>query len=260
MGVPEAEWLHLAKGTPVGSKRRVRHLRERRVNMVVGNEPDRWFCYCQSCKEGQIVMKEHVRVTGVPAPKESESLALPLDLVNVLHADTATQAGVLGFLAHKNMDAVYLPPLYFSPSRKRLLIPSANGWLGRDTTERSMQKWLTFTVGTTFLGQTKPGLKQIAVVVEDPFSYYKVMWALRDFPEYTVFSSLGTSVSDALVMVLLSYQDVRFFYDGDKAGWKGAAVETSRFRAFGCKSQSMCAPNDMDPKDMTIEQIREHLK
>ena len=260
MALPEADWLARAKALPIGRTARIRHGREARINLVVGNDDGHWWAYCQSCKAGGKVQKDHVRVTGVPAPKDSESLVLPHDMVHIMQAEPALRDGVLGFVAHKNMDAMYLPPLWFSPSRKRLLLQTEHGWLGRDTTERSMQKWLTFTAGTTHLGDARPGKKQIAVVVEDPFSFYKVRWALQDQPEYTVFSSLGTAVKDALVMVLLGFHDVRMFYDGDAAGRKGAAVETSRFRAFGAKAHNMCAPEGMDPKDMTIDQIREHLK
>lgn len=259
MGLPDSDWLDRAKRLPVGRTVRVRHGSEKRLNLVVGNDEGHYWAYCQACKDGGKVTKDHVRITGV-APKESESLVLPHDMVHIMQAESAMRDGVLGFIAHKNMDAMYLPPLWFSPSRKRLLLQTEHGWLGRDTTERSPQKWLTFTAGTSHLGESRPGLKQIAVVVEDPFSHYKVKWALADSPEYTVFSSLGTAVKDALVMVLLGYHDVRMFYDGDAAGRKGAAVETSRFRAFGAKAHSMCAPEGMDPKDMTIEQIREHLK
>jgi len=253
------EWLHKAKALPIGGQRRVRHGNERRDNMTVGNEGDRWWAYCQACKVGGVEQKEHVRVTAQVAPKDSASLVLPHDMVHLLQAETAVRDGVLGFLATKNMDALYLPPLWFSPSRKRLLLQTQQGWLGRDTTERSMQKWLTFTAGTTLLGEHRGGVKETAVVVEDPFSFFKVRWALQDHPDIVVFSSLGTRVSDALSMMLLGYRKVLFFYDGDSAGMSGASSESHRFRAFGAKSFNVCAPLGKDPKDMTIDEIREHI-
>jgi hypothetical protein len=256
MALPESEWLHLAKRTSRGGSSRHLHLRERRPNLVVKNLDDRYTAYCMACKQGAVHLKEHVRVTGIAAPVGSTSLILPTDMTPLGMATKDVLDGVLGFLAHKNMDAQYIERharMFFSRSRMRLILQFPEGYMGRDTTERSPQKWLTFDRQTHL---SSAGGHRMAVVVEDPFSFLKARWALLGWP-IDVYSSLGTQVPDALAVKLLAYDTVAFFYDGDTAGYKGADTEAARFRAFGVTSFNACAPAGKDPKDMTIEAIRE---
>lgn len=251
----DEEWLHLAKSLCVGETRRFRHGRERRENLVVSNEAARYAVYCNACKTGGIVDKEHVRLSDVRAPKDSEALSLPHDmhmLGGQLHSHTAL--GVAAFLALRGMDFMYLPPLSFSPSRKRILIPTSQGWLGRDTTNRSPQKWVTYNHQTYLSsGVNSP----LAVVVEDPFSFYKTIYAVNEGA--AIYSSLGTHVSPELAMRLLAHDRVIFMYDDDEAGRKGATKEAARFRAFGLHSHSINVGGGRDPKDLTIQEIQECL-
>lgn len=260
MALPESEWLHLAQRAPINGQGRHHHLRERRPNLVVRNLPDRYTAYCMACKEGAVKLKEHVRVTGIAAPALSHDLALPPDMVDVrTTVDRAVQDGVLGFLASKNMDLMYLPDnVAFSRERMRLLVGWQNGWLGRDTTGRSPQKWLTYNQQKHLGPDWRAVRPRLAVVVEDPFSFFKVRWAMR-FDQCDVYSSLGTAVPDALAVRLLEYDRIIFFYDGDPAGYKGAEVEAKRFRAMRLDGVSACAPVGMDPKDMGIERIHKWL-
>jgi hypothetical protein len=255
VAIPEAEWLHFAKRAPINGQGRHHHNRERSAALVVKNLPDRYTAYCMRCKEGAVLMKEHVRVTGIAAPATSADLTMPSDMVALINCEQAVRDGVLGFLAHKNMDMQYILDLHphFSKQRMRLLLSWPGGWLGRDTTERSPQKWLTFNKQKYMAsGQKYP----TALVVEDPFSFCKVRWALRGMP-FTVYSSLGTGVHDALMLLLLEHDLVGFFYDGDPAGYKGADVSAHRVRAMGVKCVSMCAPAQHDPKDLTVEAIQQ---
>jgi hypothetical protein len=119
-----------------------------------------------------------------------------------------------------------------------------------------MQKWLTFN-GSNHLRDDSIVLK-LCVVVEDPFSFYKVKWAMRG-TGVAVFSSLGTRMSDALMIRLMTTGKVLFFYDDDGAGHKGAATESHRLRALGVDAVARCATAGRDPKDMTIEEIRQHI-
>lgn len=257
------EWLHLAKRLAIGQTGRHHHGRERRPNLVVGNTADRYWAYCNACKCGGVVMKEHVCITGVAAPAQSTDLLLPNDMVRVVDAEKAVQDAVLGFLAHKNMDARYLPELWFSKERCRLLIACGAGtgttqWMGRDTTERSPQKWLTYN-GSTYLHTPRSALRDVAVVVEDTFSMYKVAWAVGRNAH--VYSSLGTSLSDALMLQLLRYNTVVVMYDGDRAGWIGNTLQTRRLRSCGIHApHGYCAPPKHDPKDLSIADIQNLLE
>lgn len=257
MALPQEEWLAAAKRQPVGGSGRIHHLREKRPNLIVGNDADRYWSFCQACKQGGVVMKEHVRITARQAPVESHSLVLPNDMLKVIDSEPVVQQAVLGFLASKNMDAQYLPELWFSKSRCRVLLMHGCEWLGRDTTGASPQKWLTFN-GSNHLEGSLHG--DLAVVVEDPFSFYKVEWASRSVPGFKVYTSLGTRMSDELLVKLLQHKGVMFFYDDDAAGHKGAACESKRLRALGVNSQAKCASGGRDPKDMSILEIQQHIR
>lgn len=257
--LPDDEWLHLAKRLSVGSRTRVYHRREGRPNLVIGNEAGKWWAYCQSCKAGGVVEKDHVKITGGKAPDSSTHLDLPRDNTPLLELDEFACDSVLRLLAQKNMDQVYLPPLHFSEQRKRMLIDTGQGWLGRDTTGHSPQKWLTYA-GTLWLGPMASNLEgNTAVCVEDPFSYYKTVWALRDTPEVSVFCALGTVVRPVLRMRLLSADRVVLFFDGDAAGESGAKREASAMRGLGSRAVARCAPEGFDPKDLSIEDIRSFI-
>jgi hypothetical protein len=233
----------------------VYHRREGRPNLVIGNESGKWWAYCQSCKQGGVVAKDHVKITGGTAPASSTHLDLPRDSLPILDLDEFCRDAVLRMLASKNMDQMYLPPIHFSEQRKRMLIDTGQGWLGRDTTGHSPQKWLTFD-GTLYLESLKPGI--VAVVVEDPFSYYKLKWALRE-TDVSVFCALGTVVRPVLALKLLAYASVVMFFDGDAPGYVGADREAKKMRGLGVKAVARCAPDGFDPKDLTIEQLREYM-
>lgn len=240
----------------MGRTGRHRHLRETRPNLVVGHEAGKWWAYCQSCKCGAVVEKSHVMVTGATAPQGSTRLDLPSDRVLLRSMDEYAAGAIAGLLAEKNVDALYLPQLWFSEDRKRLLMDTGQGWLGRDTTGRSDQKWLTYD-GTKYLGAGSPD--SVAVVVEDPFSYYKVKWALREQRGYTVYCALGTVARPVLALKLALHQLCIFFLDGDAPGYRGADAGVKRMRGLGTKALARCAPVGMDPKDMAAQAIREHL-
>jgi hypothetical protein len=202
-------------------------------------------------------MKEHVRLTGARAPSCSSDLTLPQDNTKLADLSPCLRDAVLRHIAGKNMDCVYLPELWFSDSRKRLLIQTEQGWMGRDVTGASPQKWITYN-RQTFLQQHSK-VQTLAIVVEDTFSYYKVRWAMRNCPNVGVFCALGTTLSNGLLLELLKYESTLMFLDGDKAGWRGANEGAQRIRAFGKKTRVACAPLDKDPKDMTIQEIGEHV-
>lgn len=254
--LPDEQWLHLAKRLPVGGTSRHHHLRENRPNLVVGHDEDRYWAYCQSCKEGGVVKKDHVLITGQRAPAESTRLDLPRDRVHLLKCDSFTQQALAQLLASKSMDCMYMPELWFSEQRKRLLVNTGQGWLGRDTTGKSQQKWLSYD-GALYLHCVR-GSESPAVVVEDPFSFFKIVWATRH-TALSVYCALGTDVRPSLLLELTKHTGVTFYYDGDSAGYRGAAKGAARVRAMGTPAVANCAPDGFDPKDQTIAEIRRHL-
>lgn len=254
----QEEWLHLAQRLAIGQRQRYPHSGDRtqRANLSVFNEPDRWGAYCQSCKEGGVIFKTHVRLTDT-APRESTLLSVPQDMVPVHECNRWVQESIARFLVSKQMDYLYLPlDLQYSDSRRRLIVPTERGYSGRDLTGASNQKWLVYT-DEKYVGQVSAGL---TVLVEDLFSMYKVRWALRAYSSISVVCSLGTAVRPALFLELISKGGkVLIFYDGDKAGYNGAKAEVHRLRTANIPAIEHCAPKGLDPKDMTIANIQNHV-
>ena len=249
--LPKEEWLDRAKRLAIGMSYRVRHKQERRHNLVIGNDHDKWWCYCQACKEGGVVQKDHVRLDLTSPERTRSILTLPIDMT------PAIPDSVYRFLASKGMDVKYLGSLLYSQSRKRLLLQEDGGWFGRDVTGDAMEKWLTYN-GTQYVGKVTPG--STCVITEDLFSMYKVRWALREQTEYCTLCALGTGIKDSLVRALLNADRVVWMLDGDTAGYKGASEGAHRMEALGVPSVARCAPDGLDPKDMEINSIISHLK
>lgn len=256
-------WLNTAKRLPAGTTTRQPHVGDRtmRPNLIIGHDHGKYWCYCQSCGRGAVQEKTHVSVVGASAPAASTELSLPADKVSIYELDLFTREQLAAFLVTKNVDQLFLPELYFSEGRKRILFDTGVGWLGRDTTDTSPQKWLSYS-GTSHLTQDVAGhaVQALqAVVVEDPFSYYKVAWALRGAARYRVYCALGTGVRPALALELVQHSRVLMFMDGDKAGRRGAADAQKQLKAYGTRVIPMCAPEGLDPKDMTAQEIRNHV-
>lgn len=254
-------WLAQAKRLPVGTTVRVPHPGDRtaRANLIIGHDAGKYWCYCQSCKRGAVDEKSHVMVTGAQAPAMSADLSLPTDMVRIHELDDFSRSAVLAFLVSKNVDPMFLPELFFSEGRRRLLLDTGLGWLGRDTTEASHQKWLTYH-HTQFLSAGPVKAEATAVFVEDPFSYYKVAWALRGMADqFQVYCALGTRVRPALALEIAQHSRALAFMDGDKAGASGAAAARTQFKAYGVRCTPACAPAGKDPKDMTAQEIRDHV-
>lgn len=247
----QKDWLPKAKRLAIGMQDRVYHLNEKRPNLVIGNAGDRYWAYCQACKEGGIERKEHVRLTGFSPEAKRSDLSLPRDLVRILNMDEHERYPLLAFLASKGMDTVMLPELWYSCTRKRILMVTESGWLGRDVSDHALEKWLTYNKAKYLSNQLKATK---AVVVEDAFSYFKVRWATLD--TVAVYCALGTGIKDSLTMALLKHGEVIFMFDGDSAGWDGADKGSARLRGLGIRSYALCAPAGLDPKDLQAETIR----
>ena len=263
--IPNEEWLHLAKVVPVGQQRRHIHLREGRDNMIVGNRDDRWWAYCQSCKAGAVEMKSHVLLMP-REPVESRVMTIPDDAEYIPNLFGYQRDFVAMFLARKHMDLTYLPGLTrWSESRHRLYVPTRSGMMARDTSEKSGAKWLTMT-GQQWLDHECAGRFNAACLVEDTFSFFKVQHvASKHNLPVTVYCSLGTKMHTALFLrCLQSHTAVSSFYDGDGAGWVGAAENSVRLVGAGIGSglspAVTCATRGLDPKDMVEDDIRAHLE
>lgn len=252
MALPQDEWLPQAKRLAIGMKDRVRHLRENRPNLVISNQRDRWTAYCQKCKEGGVVMKDHVLLTG-PTVVTAADLVLPRDIKPVIGSEFAETVG--RFLASKGMMFPYLPKLYYSETARRMLLQDDAGkWHGRDLTGKSDRKWLNYA-HAQFVGT--PTVR--TAVTEDLFSMYKMRFALRD-TDWSICCALGASCGPASALALKNVRQLVWAFDGDHAGDEGFKQGQKRMRVFVPKQYRFRPPEGMDPKDMNSDAIRALLE
>lgn len=260
------EWLHHAKSLPVGQQKRVRHGHEPTDAMTVGNREDRLWAYCQRCKTGAVETKSHV-LLGSTLPQDSAVLSIPVDGMPIHDLLRHEREQLARFLSTKNMDMIYLnmTRVTWSPSRKRLLLHTPSGLMGRDTTGSSAQKWLTYD-RQHWITDIYDATCDHVVLVEDCFSWAKVKYALGlHNVNASVFCTLGTAIHDSLFLHLMQHnKQVMSFYDGDSAGWRGADTNARRLAAVGLgvgfAPEYCCAPEGLDPKDMQIVQIVHHVR
>lgn len=79
-----------------------------------------------------------------------------------------------------------------------------------------------------------------------------------------MFCTLGTKINPPLFLRLIQdFDKVLSFYDGDTAGWNGCSDNSKRLNALGlgllATVVTQCAPRGLDPKDMGLMAIRQHI-
>ena len=266
--LPERDWLASAQRLAVGQSLRITHGRELRPNLVVHNKPDMWTCYCHSCKEGGVVRKDHVMFNS--APVVETPYIKPDDMVSLtgLYADVNTRYladRVFKFLASKNMDIAYLEcqaELYYSKKADRLILEHNDDYIGRSLRENHPAKWMTYDK-QTYSYCDDAFRVSTAIIVEDTFSMYKTRWALRTSPSLAVISSLGTTISRALLLRIMesSIRTVIIFYDNDYAGICGADAAVRKLRRYGINALALHPPKGGDdPKDMDTASIFKEIQ
>lgn len=251
--LPHDEWLDRAKRLAIGMRIRVNHRRERRPNLVISNQHDRWSAYCMACKEGGVLRKEHVLLTDVV--QTPAVLTLPTDIQPVLGSEFEQAIGK--FLASKHMMFPYLPTLYYSQQARRLLIKDDSmQWHGRDLTDKSMAKWLHY--GASYSGTPN----KITVLTEDMFSMWKIRFALFDgfHMPISVMCTLGTSPSQAAVFALRNTTQIIWAYDADKAGDDGYTLGRKRMQVLVPHQSRARPPEGLDPKDLDCQSIRDLIQ
>lgn len=233
---------------------RVYHGRETRPNLVITNDRGQYKAYCQSCKCGDIVTKEHVLLSE-RAPVVPRVLEVPHDLEPSEQSEFVDVVGA--FLAKKGMMFPYLPQTYFSRTQKRMLLQDDAGlWHGRDITGVSSRKWLNYN-DAKFVGTPQ----DTTVLTEDLFSMHKIRFAMRDRPDVAVCCTLGAECTLAAALALSKCKNLVWAYDADKAGDKGYAQAIKRMRPWGATQHRARPPFEgTDPKDMDSANIRLLLK
>lgn len=196
----------------------------------------------------------------------------PDDMVNLysLYDDPNTSYladRVFKFLASKNMDIAYLEwqaELYYSKKADRLLLKHNDDYIGRSLRDKHPAKWMTYDKQTYSCCDNAFGISSTsAVIVEDTFSMYKTRWATRALPNLSVVSSLGTTISRALLLRIMesSIRTVIIFYDNDYAGICGADATVRKLRRYGINALTLHPPKGGDdPKDMDTASIFKEIQ
>lgn len=261
--LPEHEWLAQAKRLAVGMKSRIKHRHEKRINLVIGNDPDKYWAYCQRCHEGGVVKKDHV-LLGDTHNVVHDSAVLPDDRVFVRGSEY--EVPVARFLATKNMALSYLPrEVLISPKNRRLVIGAygADGMYqmhGRDLTGKSAYKWMNYDHARITPGQDSKHLSPSCIVVEDLFSMFKVRWACHNAGvDVSIVCALGTGIKDSLAAYLMNFSRNIWFFDNDPAGNAGVVAGVRRMRPFA-EQVAIYPPLGCDPKDMDCKDIVSLIK
>ena len=247
-------WLGRAKQLYVGGSTRTNLPNHRgdRESLLIRNTEESWNAWDFRLNQGDIVRKEYIIKTQLPP--ESRSAVYPDDATLVRDLPLIEQEQLWSFLLTKGVDGNMLPDnLEKSEDRQRILfITECGNTLGRDVTGKSSTKWVTYgKPKQSYVGIVQAG--KIPVLVEDLLSYYKLRYALRD-TQYSPIALLGTAIRPDLAYSLSYVDKVHIMLDGDVAGRR--AVPKIRKSLLNTKSFNHDLPDGLDPKDLTINQIR----
>lgn len=259
MAIHQAEWLHLAQALSIGQSKRTYHNDENRANLVIGNDPDKWWCYCHRCHEGGVLEKTHV-VLGQTPEVQPRVMPWPNDACQ-LHSDPAVFRAVFKMLLGKGIDINTMldgTPLWYSKRDGRLLVGTRQGWLGRAISGQQ-PKWVGYTDSTgacpLHSQHIMDQFSKRVIVTEDFFSALKIRWAIGT-QDYSTVAALGTRLGTSLLRELLGADEIIIAFDGDDAGDQGYAAAARRLRGLGKSVCRMPTPRGLDPKDMTSTQIQ----
>lgn len=259
--IPKDEWLPQAERLAVGQTRRVKHNFERDCAMTVSNKHDRYWAYCQRCKDGGVHMKEYVRLDVQPVQR-TRLRGLPDNVIRLIETDVAVQHRVWRFLATKGMDPSYIPlhHMWYCPTEHRLILKHNAPWgkaMGRALYENAQPKWLDYYPAAWYAPSAVLPVCPNVVLVEDVLSAYKVQHYM---PNVLVVCSHGTAVRDELLVQLLEANSVIVFYDGDQAGYDGAHRVRTQLRGVGIPNVRVVdCDAGKDPKDLHAARIIELL-
>lgn len=249
-------WIDAAKALPIGASRRIYHGAERRPNLVIWNQADKWSAYCHSCHESDAVRKEFalppvpvIRHAGRDNPGRCSSLA-PL----TAWPDVPVKEIVL-FLQQKGVHLQMLEKFKprWSHNDLRIVLNIEGVELGRTMSAHVKSKWYTYTTGTEFLSVGSATAPTV-VVVEDTFSLAKLHWYSNP-DETEVICALGTRLSNTALTKLIN-RHVRMCFDADAAGVEAADILRRRLNLLGIQNSTVFPDRGKDPKDMPPEWCR----
>ena len=251
--LPRSEWLHLAERIAVGSSFRVPHTCGAGSPMKIQNKAEAYSAWCHRCQDGGFVSKEHVRYK--PVQQESTRTSLPRTAVPFLETSTAVQQHCYRFFIGKGIDPNMLPlhDLLWDEHTHRVIFRTSQGASGRVVQEGVFPKWVHYYVQGNIGSHAVFGTGSTVVFTEDILSAIKYSYSCG----CRAIALLGTKLAPDVQVD--STDSVFIALDGDKAGRDGSLCTRRRLLFRGIKSTIVHTPEDKDPKDLSIRELRESL-
>lgn len=260
-----AWWLPIAQRLYIGEYIRTSHPddRQARPSVIIRNTESSYRVYCHRRNVGDTVTKTHV----IPrvAPPDSELDNTPDDLVQYKELQVDLRNHIARYILAKGVSVDWIPDgvLSYSAKRERIVFQINSGVsLGRDLTDTSECKWVSYTPDTTnhtHLATTYSYNPYGLVIVEDVLSMYKVARALDH--RYEVLAALGTKLTLEQLLYASRFNTVHVMLDGDPAGVRGSGSMARSLRGVGITGVVVHhIRKGADPKDLHITEIQNLIR
>lgn len=258
--VQKEHWLKAAKRLPVGATDRIYHGAEKRPNLVIRNQQDKYTAYCHHCHQGDVLYKDAVRIQA-ETPVEKSKRGIP-DLVPADLWTPEEELKIKKFLVSKDMAMGFfgwsMRPL-LNRADNRLVFRTPDQIVGRDLTGRAPAKWFTYYGNSTYNRAKHVEFQGVTVVLtEDYMSALKLQYVFNQkFPKLMAVAVMGTKLCSDLTVQLTKARNVIILFDGDSAGYKGAEAFTSAFDVLDIPYMDWTGkmPENCDPKNLSTEAI-----
>lgn len=254
------DWLHLTEQLGARVSGRFPHLcGDGRVLLVSREDSGGYRAWCFRCQAGGSApgpalslaeRLERMRQLENADAELATALPEPAVLADQLQ-DWPMQARLWLYKAGLGGAEIRRLGAYYHPPSNRVVLPVPGGYWQARSIDGRQPKYLGAATGRT-TAVAAWGEGPTLVVTEDILSAFKVGMVT------SAVAALGTSPSAAVVNHIMQFKDVRVWLDPDPAGRRGATKIISRLRAYGVSPANVVS--DRDPKLLSKEQIREHLR
>jgi hypothetical protein len=255
------EWLPIAERLPVGSSVRVAHTCGKSPALVIYSTPGKLSAHCHRCKQWGSHNLEHRRPVA-PLQERTNNRALPKQYIPLVELPQHLQDRVWRFIVSKNLDPgmLCIQDLLYSQEHDRLAIRIGQGQYLARSLGYAIPKWVQYSSDAMYQEYASfgPDACSTVVLTEDTLSAIKVHYVTK----YRAVALLGTSLHSALTANLVQQfqagviQRLLVMLDGDSAGWDGTVRVYNELKFLGLPVQVVPVPKGMDPKDLSIYQIK----
>ena len=263
-----ASWLHLAKETNLGGRRRVDHDCGSGRTMIVAHTERGYNAYCWRCSDDgfqahpQPSMAERlVRLKAVQTAEAAvEADVRPPMPANFDPSTWPLEARVWLYKAGFTNDTIRANGFYYCERINRVVLPVVAGnrvvyWQARGF-DKCLPKYLNPPVDRTKLaplfGGPRSTSQRLLVLTEDILSAVRVGEAAQSR------SLLGTALSDRVLIMVREHDcPVVVWLDPDGPGRRASAKIVRKLLNYGIQARAIHTP--LDPKCYSNEEIAKFL-